>query len=350
MYNEVGDQEIKKPQGARPQFWNENSRAKTIGNSIVTPPTSDNPSIGHVTVSTSNELRPIGAEAVFWIGGQLQPINMAVGDFWIKEGPIEDTTPPSAPTGLVATNISSTGFTLNWIAPEVDVSGYEVFINGSVMSSPFTTTTTITGLSGGVTYTATVRAKDAAGNWSQESAPISITTQEPSGSPTHSVFSASVPDPTPGPYDDGTPNITTATAFYTFGEAATGWVCTGGRYFVPPGSGMIGQQLVIGCYDSNADLTQAPLRSGTVTAVEGWNEVTWNAQPMNVGVNLYISSTTNDENYSATSLLTQDSYGSGNLYMASVAEGRSKYRIGTNAVGSPVNVWYGHDIIVSEAA
>ena len=77
-----------------------------------------------------------------------------------------DTTPPSAPTGLAASNTTQTGLTLNWNAAtdNVSVTGYDVYRNGSKITSVGTTNAGQTGLSCGTSYTFAVVARDAAGN------------------------------------------------------------------------------------------------------------------------------------------------------------------------------------------
>ncbi|MDX2185996.1 MAG: malectin domain-containing carbohydrate-binding protein [Opitutaceae bacterium] len=89
-----------------------------------------------------------------------------------------DAQAPSVPSGLAASNIASTSFTLSWTAStdNVAVTGYEVLRNGTVVSSPTTTSVTVTGLSSSTTYSMQVRARDAAGNWSAPSSALSVTT------------------------------------------------------------------------------------------------------------------------------------------------------------------------------
>jgi glucose/arabinose dehydrogenase len=89
-----------------------------------------------------------------------------------------DTTPPSTPTGLTATAVSSTQINLSWNASNdnVAVTGYQVFRDGTQVGTPTTTTFGDTGLSPGKSYTYTVRARDAAANFSGDSAPASTTT------------------------------------------------------------------------------------------------------------------------------------------------------------------------------
>jgi chitodextrinase len=89
-----------------------------------------------------------------------------------------DTTPPAVPAGLVADAISATGFTLKWTpaTDNVRVTGYEVFRDGVSVGVGTATAKTLTALKPLTAYALTVRARDAAGNWSAVSAPVSVTT------------------------------------------------------------------------------------------------------------------------------------------------------------------------------
>jgi hypothetical protein len=101
-----------------------------------------------------------------------------------------DSTPPSVPTGLSSSNVTSTGMTLSW-SPSTDnvgVTGYEVFRNGTSIGTTATTSIGVTGLSAGTTYSMTVRARDAAGNGSSPSAALSVTTSTGSSTPTPAGF------------------------------------------------------------------------------------------------------------------------------------------------------------------
>jgi len=99
--------------------------------------------------------------------------------------PPPDTTPPSAPTGLTATAVSTSQINLSWTAStdNVGVTGYKVErCQGAACSSfvqvatPTTTTFSDTGLTGSTSYSYRVRATDAAGNLSTFSNTSSATT------------------------------------------------------------------------------------------------------------------------------------------------------------------------------
>ena len=80
-----------------------------------------------------------------------------------------DTSPPSQPTGLVATVVSNTQINLAWTASidNVGVTGYRVFRNGTQIATPTATTFNDTGLTAGTTYSYSITAVDAAGNLSR---------------------------------------------------------------------------------------------------------------------------------------------------------------------------------------
>ena len=96
-------------------------------------------------------------------------------------GPV-DTAPPSTPGTPAASNVTASSATLTWAAATdvVGVSGYDVVrVNGSTETaagSSTTTSTTITGLTAGTTYSFAVYARDAAGNRSARSNTVTVTT------------------------------------------------------------------------------------------------------------------------------------------------------------------------------
>jgi beta-xylosidase/chitodextrinase len=91
---------------------------------------------------------------------------------------VVDTTPPSAPTGLTASNVATTSVTLSWSAStdNVAVTGYTLYNGASIAASTSGLSASVSGLSPGTTYGFTVVAKDAAGNTSASSSTVSVTT------------------------------------------------------------------------------------------------------------------------------------------------------------------------------
>jgi chitodextrinase len=91
-----------------------------------------------------------------------------------------DTQAPSVPLGLVSTGLTSTSVSLSWSpsADNVGVIAYDVYMGAATVPSATTTAATVTvaGLTPVTTYSFTVLARDAAGNRSAPSAPVSVTT------------------------------------------------------------------------------------------------------------------------------------------------------------------------------
>jgi chitinase len=89
-----------------------------------------------------------------------------------------DRTPPTAPTNLMVTAATEHSVSLSW-GPSTDNSGrfsYQICCAGSTVTVPQTATShTIEGLKPGRTYTFRVYAKDAAGNTSKASNPVTVT-------------------------------------------------------------------------------------------------------------------------------------------------------------------------------
>jgi hypothetical protein len=81
---------------------------------------------------------------------------------------------PAAPTGLLVNNLTSTSFTLNWTASTggVPITGYEVYVNGTLIATVSGTSYNITGLTTGTSYSVTVMAVDSLGRLSTGSSPL----------------------------------------------------------------------------------------------------------------------------------------------------------------------------------
>jgi chitodextrinase len=107
-----------------------------------------------------------------------------------------DTQAPSTPTGLSVSNVSQTGATLNWTAAKdnVGVTGYDVFRNGTKMTTVTTLSSAQTGLTCNTPYTLAVDARDGSGNTSPQ-AQMQVTTSACSTPPP--------PPPPPPPSQSG---------------------------------------------------------------------------------------------------------------------------------------------------
>jgi chitodextrinase len=88
-----------------------------------------------------------------------------------------DTTPPSTPTELKGTILSTSAVALSWQAStdNVQVTGYQVMRNNVPLGTTIAPSFQDLGLSSGFTYTYTVKAFDPDGNTSAPSDPVSIT-------------------------------------------------------------------------------------------------------------------------------------------------------------------------------
>ncbi|MEV7321266.1 discoidin domain-containing protein [Streptomyces sp. NPDC093970] len=101
--------------------------------------------------------------------------------------PTGDTTPPAAPGGLTVTGHTAGSVSLSWNAStdNVGVTGYRILrVSGSTstqVGATGATSFTVTGLTAATAYTFDVVALDAAGNVSQPSGQVTVTTDAPSG-------------------------------------------------------------------------------------------------------------------------------------------------------------------------
>ncbi len=104
-----------------------------------------------------------------------------LGTHTFNGGSTADTQAPSAPASLAASNITQTTLDLSWTAStdNVGVTAYDVYENGSLLTSTNSANYSVTGLSAGTSYSFYVKAKDAAGNVSAASSSISATTLTP---------------------------------------------------------------------------------------------------------------------------------------------------------------------------
>ncbi len=93
---------------------------------------------------------------------------------------VSDPTPPSAPSNLASSNVTKTSARVTWTAAtdNAGVTFYNIYRNGAYVATVSGTTTSynVAGLTAGTTYSITVRALDAAKNFTN-SAALSVTTQ-----------------------------------------------------------------------------------------------------------------------------------------------------------------------------
>ncbi len=95
-----------------------------------------------------------------------------------QTSPAADFTPPSVPTNLQASNVTSTTLKISWTAStdNVAVAGYQVFRNGAKVATTTTTSYADAGLTPSATYAYAVLAYDSSNNLSAQSAQLTVTT------------------------------------------------------------------------------------------------------------------------------------------------------------------------------
>jgi Zn-dependent metalloprotease/chitodextrinase len=93
-------------------------------------------------------------------------------------GSTADTQAPSNPTSLAASNITETTADLSWNAStdNVGVTGYDVYQGATNLGTVTGTSDQVTGLTASTSYAFSVRARDAAGNVSEASNTVNVTT------------------------------------------------------------------------------------------------------------------------------------------------------------------------------
>jgi chitodextrinase len=127
----------------------------------------------------------IDAEAGFeiWQGGQGLATNSFAFSATAGGGGGSDTQPPTTPGNLNVTGTTASSASLSWSAStdNVGVTGYDVFRNGTRVTTASGTSFTDTGLAPSTQFSYTVRARDAAGNLSQPSNSVTATTAASGG-------------------------------------------------------------------------------------------------------------------------------------------------------------------------
>lgn len=123
------------------------------------------------TPGTTNRIMVKGTNHIFF--------DVSNTNFTITSGVI-DTVAPTAPT-LAASGTTQTTTSLSWsgATDNVAVTGYDVYKDGTLLGSTTSTSYAVSGLTASISYTFTVKAKDASGNVSVASNAVSVTTLAP---------------------------------------------------------------------------------------------------------------------------------------------------------------------------
>ncbi|SDX64155.1 Por secretion system C-terminal sorting domain-containing protein [Lutibacter oricola] len=154
------------------QVWTQAATRNTPVSGTFTVPSSAN--AGATTMRVSMKYNGIPSSCETFTYGEVEDYTVVI----MESGP--DTEAPTAPS-LTSNDITETTVDLSWSGStdNVGVTGYDVYRDGTLITSTSNTTYQATGLTAGTTYNFTVRAKDAAGNISADSNTETITTDAP---------------------------------------------------------------------------------------------------------------------------------------------------------------------------
>lgn len=185
-----------------------------------------------------------------------------------------DTDPPTAPTNLASTAVTSTTVSLAWNAAtdNVGVAGYKIY-NGSTQVATVPASTlkyTVTGLTANTAYSFTVKAHDAAGNTSSNSNTLSVTTSAP-------VVDTEAPTAPTGLHVMGTPTSTSVNLMWsasTDNVGVTGYRVYRGSTLVATVSGSTLEYNVTG-------LTPSTSYTFTVKAIDAAGNVSADSNSVN---------------------------------------------------------------------
>jgi chitodextrinase len=106
---------------------------------------------------------------------------LSKGWYWEKDSfGNQDSIAPTTPTELKVDKITGSSCKLSWIASsdEMGVSFYGIFEGTKYLGVALANSSTLTGLTQNTSYTLTIKARDAAGNWSNASSELSFKTLE----------------------------------------------------------------------------------------------------------------------------------------------------------------------------
>ena len=135
------------------------------------------------TASTSYSLSGLSPETTYSVGVKAKDAagnESAEGTTSFTTGAFVDSVDPSEPTDLSSSNEMTTSADISWTAStdNVGVTGYNVYVDGTLNGSTTSTSYSLTALSPATTYSVAVEATDAAGNTSTQ-ASIDVTTLTP---------------------------------------------------------------------------------------------------------------------------------------------------------------------------
>ncbi|MFD7659336.1 cellulose binding domain-containing protein [Actinosynnema sp. NPDC059797] len=163
----------------------------SVTNSWNSVPTRDGRRHRFANAAHNGRIPPGGSVGFgFTVSGSGLPVGCLV-DGAPCRGPVQDTSPPTAPAEPGVTAVTAGSVSLTWRAAvdDVGVVDYQVLSGGVVVATTASTSVTVTGLLPATAHVFTVRARDAAGNTSAPGAAVTAVTA-PAGSTTVDVATA----------------------------------------------------------------------------------------------------------------------------------------------------------------
>jgi uncharacterized repeat protein (TIGR02543 family) len=184
---------------------------------VVTNPTSTSATVTGLSPSTSYTFTVTAQDATGNVSNASSPLSVTT-----LQG--ADTTPPSVPTNLVASNVTDTSVMLSWSAStdNVGVSSYLVYTGSTLVGSSSALSLSVGGLSPGTSYCFRVLAKDFAGISSSLSDSVCVTT---TGSYTLTIAAGTggSTSPAAGTYSYTSGTTVSVTANPSSGYGFSGW-------------------------------------------------------------------------------------------------------------------------------
>jgi uncharacterized repeat protein (TIGR02543 family) len=190
-----------------------------VGNTLSGTVTAPTATVGGLQPNTSYNVTVTASDAA----GNVSAVS---GVLAVTTAAGVDTTPPSVPTGLVASSVTSSSVTLTWnpSTDNVGVTGYDISVSTlDSIRTATTTTFTWSSLQPATQYTFAVRAKDAAGNVSGPSASLTVMTGTSGRTLTITAGSGGTTDPAPGTYSYQAGATVSVTATASSGYTFAGW-------------------------------------------------------------------------------------------------------------------------------
>ena len=186
-------------------------------------------------------------------------------NFYVTTGVCGDVSPPTAPTGLVQTNKTTSGMSVAWSpsSDNVGVARYEIFRDGALAGSTSSVSYSFSGLNCGTSYTVGVEGVDGAGNRSARTnatmstaqcvtPPPPTTDTQPPTTPTSLALVAALPTSVTLTWSPSTDNVG-VTGYGAFRNGALAQVVTGTTFVYQGLSCGTSHQLGVQAYDAKGN-------------------------------------------------------------------------------------------------